>query len=179
MDIYKLNFTRLELEILSYLTIQIGKKLSQREIAKALQVSPTAIAKSVKKLKEKELINIEQTKTINFITYNRDNQKAINYKRIENLRLINKSGIADFLEEQFPGTAIILFGSYSKGEDTIKSDIDIAIIGTMTKKTNLEEYEEKLQREIRINYYKDWKDIHKHLKNNILNGITLKGSIEL
>ena len=88
MDIYKQNFTMLELEIFSYLCIQAGKKLSQREIAITLKVSPTAVSNSVKNLQEKELIQITKTKTINFISLNRDNPKVVELKRAENLRQI-------------------------------------------------------------------------------------------
>ena len=43
----------------------------------------------------------------------------------------------------------------------------------------LEEYEKALNRKININFYDLWKNIHEHLRNNILNGILLHGSIEL
>lgn len=179
MDAYKLNFTILDLEVMSYLSMMAGKKLSQRDLAKALNVSPTAISNSVKNLKEKELVKLEVTKTINFITYNRDNPQAIKLKRIENLKQIELSGLTDFLEEELAGATIILFGSYSKGEDTIKSDIDIAVIERKTKNMNLEIFEKKLERQINMNFYTSFRDIHKNLKNNILNGIVLCGSIEL
>ncbi|MBN1157073.1 nucleotidyltransferase domain-containing protein, partial [Candidatus Woesearchaeota archaeon] len=133
MDTYKLNFTILELEIFSFLSMKSGEKLSQREIAKALQVSPTAVANAVRKLSRKNLIIIEKTKTINFISFNRDNAKAMMLKRIENQKELYLSGLSDFLEEQLAGSTIVLFGSYSRGEDTITSDIDIAVIGRKDK----------------------------------------------
>ena len=52
MDTYKLKFTSLEQEIFFLLCSKAGERLSQREIAKALSVSPTAVANSIKKLKE-------------------------------------------------------------------------------------------------------------------------------
>jgi len=113
------------------------------------------------------------------VTFNRENYKAIELKRVENLKMIYISGLSDFLEEKFPGTTIILFGSYARGEDIHSSDIDIAIIGGKDKFLNLEPLENLLKRKININFYSSWKDIHKHLKNNILNGIILTGSVEL
>jgi len=179
MDIYKLNFTILELEVFSYLSIRVGEELSQRELAQILKVSPTAIANTVKLLREKGLIKVKKTKTINFVTFNRENYKAIELKKIENLKMIYISGLSDFLEEKFPGTTIILFGSYARGEDIYSSDIDIAIIGGKDKLLDLETLEKLLKRPININFYSSWKDIHKHLRNNILNGIILTGSVEL
>ncbi len=179
MDIYKLNFTILELEIFSFLSIKAGENLSQREIAKALAVSPTAVANAVKNLTKKNLIKLEKTKTINFISFNRDNPKAIELKRVENLKQTYLSGLSDFLEEKLAGSTIILFGSYARGEDTKTSDIDIAVIGRKEKPLTLESFEKALDKKININFYDSWKDIHKNLKNNILNGIILHGSVEL
>ncbi len=179
MDIYKLKFTILELELLSYFCIKTGEEFSQREIAQMLKVSPTAIGNTVKLLVEKDLVKVKKTKTINFVKFNRENYKAIELKRVENLRMIYVSGISDFLENNFPGTTIILFGSYARGEDIYSSDIDIAIIGGKDKVLNLDPFEKLVKREININFYSSWKDIHKNLKNNILNGIILAGSVEL
>ena len=72
-----------------------------------------------------------------------------------------------------------MFGSYSRGEDTITSDIDLAVIGRKEKSTRIEEYEKILKRKIIINFYPSFKNIHKHLKESILNGIILSGSVDL
>lgn len=179
MDTYKLNFTVLDQEIFSFLCLRAGEKLSQREIAKIIHVSPTAVANSVKKLQENNLIKLEKTKTINFISFNRDERRAIELKRVENLKNIYISGLSDYLEVEFAGGTIILFGSYSIGGDTASSDIDIAVIGRKVKTIDLQKYNKMLNREININFYPSWKEIHEHLKNNILNGILLHGGVEL
>ena len=100
-------------------------------------------------------------------------------KRVENLKNLYTYGLSDYLEEELAGATIILFGSYSMGEDTNTSDIDIAVIERKNKMIDIEKFEKILNRKININFYNSWKDIHKHLKNNILNGITLHGSVEL
>ena len=179
MDMSKLRWTILEQEVFSLLCVKAGEKLSQREIAHLLNVSPTAVANSLKKLKEKNLLKIEKTKTINFISFNRDEQKALELKRVENLRNIYTSGLSDYLFNALPGGTIILFGSYSRGEDTSRSDIDIAVIGRKNKLLDLEKYEKNLKRKINVNFYDSWAEIHKHLKNNLLNGILLHGSVDL
>lgn len=179
MDIYKLNLTILEQEIFSLLCIRAGEKLSQREVAKILNVSPTAVSNSIKKLKDSNLIKIEKTKTINFISFNRDEQRAIELKRVENLKNLYISGLSDYLEKELAGAIVILFGSYAKGEDTNTSDIDIAVVERKDKMIELEKYEKILNRRININFYDSWKSINTHLKNNILNGIILHGGVEL
>ena len=179
MDIHQLNFTLLEQKIFALLCLRAGEKLSQREIAKLLKVSPTAVSNSIKKLRKNDLIKVEKTKTINFISFNRDGQRAVEMKRVENLKNLYTYGLSDYLEEELAGATIILFGSYSMGEDTNTSDIDIAVIERKNKMLDIEKFEKILNRKININFYNSWKDIHKHLKNNILNGITLHGSVEL
>lgn len=179
MDTHKLKFTQLERELFSYLCIHAGESFSQRDIARALLVSPTAVANSLEKLQLEELVICKKTKNINFISLNRNNTRAIQLKRVENLTQIYLSGLANYLEEAFAGATIILFGSYSKGEDVLTSDIDIAVIERKDKSVLLDRYEKILFRKININIYSSWKEIHTHLKNNILNGITIVGTIAL
>ncbi len=176
---YKLNFTILELELLSFLSMRAGEKFSQRELAKYLKVSPTAVGNSLIRLRNEQYVNSEKVKTVNLISFNRDNRRAIQFKKVDNLKNLYLSGLVDFLEEQLAGSTIILFGSYSRGEDIKNSDIDLAVIGRKSKGLDLTEYERVLFRKIHVNFYDSWRNIHKHLKNNILNGIVLAGGVEL
>ena len=178
MDRYKLKFTRLQNEIFRLLCIKAGRSLNQRGIARPLQVSPTAVAKSLPELND--LIKIEKSETMNLasIELNRDKPKAIAFKRVENLKQIYESGLAELLEEEFPGCTIILFGSYSLGEDIISSDIDIAVIGLKEKDINLTKFDKLMERTIILHFYHNLK-INKNLKQNIINGITLHGIVEL
>lgn len=179
MDEYKLEFTVLTQDIFSLLCTRAGEKLSQRDIAKILDVSPTAVSKSVKKLIEKNFAVLEKTKSINFIFFNRSEQRNIELKRVENLKQVYLSGLSEYLLHALAGSTIILFGSYSKGEDTVSSDIDIAVIGRKEKGLELEGYEKRLNRKVHVLFFDSWEKISEHLKNNILNGIVLHGHVEL
>ena len=169
--------TILKQNIFSLLCKHAGEKLSQRDIALQLKVSPTAVSKSLHGLKG--LVNIEKTKTINFTTLNRDNPKTIEHKKIENIKSIYNSGLHNFLSEKLGRSTIILFGSFLRGEDTINSVIDLAVIGRSPKDLQLKKFEKKLIRQININFHSSWKNINKNLRNNILNGLVLHGSVEL
>lgn len=181
MDIYKLKWTRLQNEILRFLSINTGKSFNQRTIAKKLKVSPTAVSNALKELEKSEMISIKKENNMNLtlVEFNRDSQKAIDFKRTENLKIIYESKLVNFLEDNFPGSVIILFGSYSYGEDTIDSDIDISIVGCKEKSFNLETFEKILKKEIRINFYESFNEIHKNLRSNLFNGIILSGRISL
>lgn len=150
-------------------------------MAKSLGVSQTAISKALPKLTDEDLIKVAKDKESKrlSIELNRDNKRVIQLKRVNNLEALYDSGLVDFLQENFPGDAIILFGSYSYGEDTIDSDIDIAIIGSKGKKIDLTEFNKILKKEIIVNFYKDFNSINKNLKENIFNGILLSGGIRL
>lgn len=185
MDMYKVKWTKLQAGIFRFLCIKAGQSLNLRGVARPLKVSPTAVSNALIELEKEGLVKAEKSKTINLmsIEFNRDNKKAVEMKRVENLKMIYESGLSDFLFNEFPGCTIILFGSYSRGEDTWieenRSDIDIAVIGTKRKEVDLTKFDKMLERTVIINFYGSWKDIHKHLKNNILNGIVLSGGIEL
>ena len=181
MDTYKLKFTILQQKIFRLLCIKAGEKLNQRQIAKLLKVSPTAIAKSIPKLEKENLIIKEKQKNmnLNLIMLNRNNKISMQLKRTENLKLIHEAGLNEFLEEELPGATIILFGSYSRGDDTTSSDIDIAVIGRKEKAIILGNFEKRLERKIILNFYPSLKEVHKELKENLCNGIVLSGGIEL
>jgi len=181
METTKLKFTLLQADIFRFLCENVGREVNQSLIAKELDVSSTGVAKALKSLEKEELISVKRNNlmNLNIIQLNRENPKAVQLKRVENLKAVYESGLVENLEEIFLGSTIILFGSYSYGEDTIKSDIDIAVIGCKDKKINLDNFEKFLKKEIRINFYEDFKKIHKHLKESICNGIILKGGVEL
>ena len=181
VNIYKLELTNLQQEILRLLFIKAGQSLNQRQISKILEVTQPAVMKALPGMEKQGLIKLNQDKESKrwSVELNRDNHKVMQLKRADNLKLLYESGLADFLEKEFAGATIILFGSYSKGEDTINSDIDITVIGRKDKTIDLVNFEKALQRKININCYDSLKNIHKHLKENLFNGILLYGGIWL
>jgi predicted nucleotidyltransferase len=180
MDIYKLKFTRLQQEILRFLFLYAGKSFNKRALSKKLDVSPTAISNALENLEKENLIisKMDKESQTTEIKLNLENPRIFGLKRAENLRFLYEVGLVEFLSDKFPGSTIILFGSYAMGEDTFISDIDIAIIGK-EKQIDLKEFEKIFERKIILQFYPNLRDIHKHLKENILNGIVLKGGIEL
>lgn len=175
MDIYELKFTSLQLRIFRLFCIKSDKSLNQRNIAKTLKVSSTAVAKALFLLIEEDLIKVrrDDSTKIRWVSLNRDNQRVIQLKRVENLKLIYEVGLASFLDEKFPSSKIVLFGSYSLGEDVSTSDIDIAIIGAKQKSLELSIYEDLLERKININNYENLNNLAEELRQNINNGVVL------
>jgi predicted nucleotidyltransferase len=174
----KLKLTSLQIEILRELFIKTGLAINQRQLALKLKVSQPAIKKALPYLEELNFIKVQKDQRL-AIALNTENPKVMQLKRVDNLKHLYESSIVDYLEREFAGASIILFGSFSRGEDTINSDIDVAVIGRKEKELNLTEYEKLFERKININYYDSFQKIHKHLKENLANGITLIGGFEL
>lgn len=181
METFKLKWTRLQNEIFRFLCINAGTKLNQNEISRALNVSPTAVAKSLKDLEDEEIIVKTKSSTMNLISIeiNLDSEKVVGMKRAENLKMLYELGLVELLYDKFMGSLIILFGSYSYGTDISNSDIDIAIIGSKKKDIELAKFEKNLGRKIILQFYDSLTELHKNLRNNIINGIVLKGVIEI
>lgn len=181
MDMYKLKFTKLQEEILRFLFIKSGMTFNARKLAISLDVSPTAIAKSLKALEKESLIVVKKDRDSNHLSVglNRETPFVFSLKRSENLKMIYESGIDSYLSEKFPGAVIILFGSYSFGEDVINSDIDIAVIGAKEREIDLGKFSRLLERKISLHFFDSFSQIHKNLRENIFNGIVIKGGVRL
>jgi len=80
------------------------------------------------------------------------------------LRKINESGLLGYLNDICLPDVIILFGSYSKGEDILSSDIDLFI---------LSKYENILNLKIDVFFSDSFGKLSKELKNNLVNGVIL------
>lgn len=180
VNIYKPKLTNLQQDILRFLFIKAGEPINAHYISKALKVSQPAVSKALPKLEKDELIKIAKDKESKrlAIELNRDH-RVIWLKRADNLKQIYESGLVQFFYDNFPSATIILFGSYSTGEDTIKSDVDLAVIGGKDKQADLKDFEKELGRTINLNFYTSFKGLEKHFLDNLLNGILLKGSVEL
>jgi len=163
------------------LCVKLGEKLNQREIAKILGVSATAVAKALVLLVEDKVVVMEKFGKMNLIEVelNRDSDRVIEMKMVENLKMIYESEMVGFLEDAFPGAAVILFGSYARGEDDVRSDVDIAVVGCKEKMLDLEKFDEFFEREVRVNFYDSFGGIDKYLRSNLFNGVVLAGSVEV
>jgi predicted nucleotidyltransferase/biotin operon repressor len=177
---YKLKLTILQQEVLRFLFMNAGSVFNARDLAIAVGVSQPAISKAIPTLGKQGLIVMSKDRKSKrlSIELNRENPLVIGMKRADNIRQIYESGLAEFLREKFPGCAVIVFGSFAKGEDVKKSDIDIAIVGTKNKTLNLTCFEKKLMKDVRINFYHSFKKISNELKGNIFGGILLSGWVE-
>ena len=127
--------------------------------------------------KENALI-IKEKKGI-YPTYraNRDSEFFKAYKKSDLLLRIYSGGLLDYIYDSCQPDAIVLFGSGSRGEDIENSDIDL-FVQSPEKRLNLGKYEKILNRGIALFFEEDFSRLSNELKNNILNGIVLKGYLK-
>jgi predicted nucleotidyltransferase len=99
-------------------------------------------------------------------------------KKIDTIIALKDSGLIEFLENQCMPDVIILFGSASKGEDTMESDIDLFLV-CKERKLDLPDFETKLKRKISLLFSENFSELSSELKNNIINGVILKGYLKV
>lgn len=161
------------------------KEFSLSELAREAGVAKANIGNILDEFQEAGLISIEKLSKIWRIKANQTNWLFIRSKIIFNLNFVYKSGLVDFLVDYFKNPkAVVLFGSFRKGEDISNSDIDIAIESDEVKEyqimglRELAEFEKIIGKKIQIHLFNKQK-IDINVFNNIANGILLWGFLEV
>ncbi len=153
------------------------RRFHLREICRLIGMGMPSVKLHVSRLEEQGFIRKEKGEIYPY--YRADiNDKFKLYKRNSMLVNIQESGLMEFLEEEFVPSAVVLFGSASRGEDTENSDIDLLVIAK-EKDVNLKKYESALGRKINMIFEDSSKGMPKELLNNVINGIVLYGYLKV
>lgn len=147
-----------------------------RELSRVLKLSMPTIISVTDALAKEGLIIKTKGKVLTTVKANRENVEFIRYKRVNNLESLYNSGLLQHIIETYNyPKCIILFGSYSRGEDIEGSDIDIALVTNKKLELNAEKHEKILERHINIHEI-SLNKISAEFKANLWNGIVLEGS---
>lgn len=150
-----------------------------RQIANIVKISPSTVSRRMKALISSQLLKVMKKKLILEVKANLDSKEFLEAKKEYNLKKIKSLGLLDILIERYSyPEAIILHGSYAKGEDDGKSDVDIAVITKKRLNLELDNFEKKLKRKIHI-IETTKKDIKAEFMNNLINGIILYGYLKI
>ena len=156
------------------------KKLRVRQIERQLKLPLPSVIRYTKELEKEKLLRHERIANITLYSADKSSKEYMLEKRFFNIKQLYKSGLIQFLIDQYSNPAIIAFGSFAKGEDIEKSDIDVYIETPSKKTINLEKFENLLKRRIHLFIYpKIQKVPNPMLANNILNGINVNGFVEV
>lgn len=147
-----------------------------REIARITGLNPNTIINITDRLLKEGLIKKEKKKHIVEFSANlNDHFKRL--RRILNFYKIFNCGLIDFLNKEFDSEAIVLIGSYSRGEDIKDSDIDLVIISKKEyHNVDLKRFEKIFNKKIHliVSYYNKMSD---EFYINFINGLILFGYI--
>jgi predicted nucleotidyltransferase len=151
-----------------------------REISRKVKIAPTSVKKYLNELEKEGFITKTKHRIHSYPIYyaNRDNEEFKFYKKIDMLISIKKSNIIDYLHKECMPDVIILFGSAARGEDLKDSDVDLFLL-CKEREVDLQKFEDGLKRKINIFFTEDFNRLSVELKNNILNGIVLKGYLKV
>ncbi len=163
-------------QLTKYFFLHPTVKLRVRQIEREVNMPLPSVIRYTHELNNEGIL--KSTEIANIIVYSADraSPQFLMKKKMYNLQCLYDSGLINFLKEELNNPLIIVFGSYSRGEDIETSDIDLYIEYSAEKKLNLKQYETALQRKIQTFFYKNIHSLHnKELANNIVNGIVLNG----
>lgn len=151
-----------------------------REISRKVAIAPPSVKKYLTELKKEGLITKVKHRIYGYPVYyaNRDNDNFKFLKRLDTLMKIKESGLLEYLSESCMPDVIILFGSSASGEDLKDSDVDL-FVASKDEKLSLDKFEKYLNRKINILFSDSFNRMSKELKNNIINGIILKGYLKV
>lgn len=149
-----------------------------REISRLSDLAPASVLNYLHEFEREELIKKLKKKGMPLYKAQRENEDFIFYKKMSILYELHSSGLIDYIWQKLAPKTVILYGSYAKGESTEESDIDIFVFGK-EEKINLKEYEKKIGKPIHLLFNQDIKSISNELKNNLINGIIMKGYFKI
>ncbi len=161
------------------------KEFSLSDLTREAGVAKANIGDILGEFQQAGIINIEKLSKIWRIKASQTNLLYIRSKIIYNLNFVYNSGLVEFLVDYFKNPkALILFGSFRRGEDISNSDVDIAVESEETKEyetiglRELSEFEKIIKRRIQIHLF-NRESIDINVFNNIANGIVLWGFLEV
>jgi len=115
------------------------EKYYLREASRILRMSPMTVSRSLELLTKEKLLKKEKNK--NQILY-QANLEYLPFKHLKiayNLSWLEGKNVVPFLKEKLPGlSSVVLYGSYAKGENDEKSDLDLLAISAIKSDASTE-----------------------------------------
>jgi len=161
------------------------REMSLNDLRDALGLSKTTTKRVVERLMHEGFLRREILGKLWRISCDQNHHYNFTRKICYNLTVLYESGVLNAIHDLIPNPhAVILFGSYRKGDDTEKSDIDIAVevLGDdelkITELGVLNEFGNRKNVPVNLHIFSRNK-INLNLFANIANGIVLEGFLEV
>ncbi|MBU2576367.1 MAG: nucleotidyltransferase domain-containing protein [Nanoarchaeota archaeon] len=148
-----------------------------RELSRKVGISAPSVKKYLLEFGEKGIVEVIEVRGNPIYIANRDSENFKFYMRLSTQYELFASGLIDFIWKNVSPEAIVFYGGYFKGDATEESDIDLFAIG---KKCDLDlsKYERIFGKEIHL-MVNELNKIPKELKNNLINGIVMRGYLKI
>ena len=167
-------------KIKEYFFMNPTSKLRVRQMERELRLPLPSVIRYCRELEKEGILKKTSLSGVFAYSADRSSKHYLVEKRLFNTKMIFESGLIEYLAEEYSNPIVVLFGSYSKGEDTEDSDIDLYIETPSKKDIKLDKFEKTLKRKIQAFNYSSIKQIgNTHLSNNILNGVVLNNFLEV
>lgn len=161
------------------------KEMSLNDLVEELSISKTTANRVVEALIEEGFLKRSILGRTWRLTCDQRHVYNLSRKVPGNLQMIYESGVVAEIKRQLPSArAVVLFGSYRKGDDTEQSDIDIAVEVLDDDESRIIRFG-VLQRlgyrtEVPVNLHVFSRNrVDLNLFANIANGIVLEGFLEV
>jgi len=149
-----------------------------RELSRMVNIAPPSVKRYLVEFEKEQLIQKHIIRGYPFYFANRDTDYFRFLKKLHTLAKLHESKLINYLSDTCMPDVIILFGSAARGEDVKESDIDL-FLNSKKVVLNLNSYEKAIGRTINILFESHFNKLSSELKNNILNGIPLKGYLKV
>ena len=135
-------------KILRHFALNSGTEYHVKELARVLKMSPGTCSVMLRKFEADGILKSRKLGTGHFYRLD-ENYLTVEMKRFIGMSWIFETGMVDmFLKQNLEISSIALYGSYSDGNFTEKSDIDILIITSGNKSFEVDKLETKMKRTI-------------------------------
>lgn len=161
-----------------------NKEMSLSDLSQVLEISKKTANKFVTLLVNEGFLRKEVLGKIWRISCNPNHVYNASRKIGYNLTLVYESGIRKMIWNMVPNyKAIVLFGSYRKGDDTEKSDVDIAVEVADKEELRIIDFvvpQLGYRKNVHVQAHIFSRDkIDLNLFSNVANGIVLEGFLEV
>jgi predicted nucleotidyltransferase len=152
-----------------------------REVARYAEVGSGTAKRYLDFYVEKDFLQMQRKANLALFKANVENP-ALRYMKVGYF-ITKVRSLIDYLEEIYPNSSVVLYGSCARGEDDPKSDIDLLVISRKKAKADLNAFERKFERKITLLVYEPDEWDEKARKDRafyeriLIDGIAMKGNL--
>ena len=152
-----------------------------RQISRKIKLGLPSVSRYLKDLLKEKLVVRKKRYNQELYFANREGRLFRYYKTFETIRVLEESGLIDYLDKKLELPTIVLYGSHALGEDREDSDIDLFILSNLKEDLKLDDFESKIKKRLHmfIETKLDNKKISNEFINNLCNGIVLRGHLKV